>query len=124
MTVQIQNISVPWKNDAQITINVTAASPEDTLAGSTISWSVYAQQYGVLVDPPTPLLTKTVGSGITITGSLYPMQFVVTLSHADLAAFPTPPFGNYYHEALVTDTSQSRDTVVGGILTVTLSENT
>ena len=120
MTMQLQNVSVPRGNDATITVDVTA-SVGDTLAGCTIVWGVYAQMYGVPVDPPTPLFTKSTSAGsITIPGGATPMRFVISLSEEDTAPLS---FGNYYHEALVTDTSSNRDTVVGGILTITQSEN-
>lgn len=60
----------------------------------------------------TPVFTKTIGSGVTIT-SASTGQFTVTIAASDTSALPDYPQSLYY-DVKVTDSSGNVTTVQGG----------
>lgn len=89
-------------------LNITATESDGTaidLTGvSAIKWSLFSTTNG------TEILTKTLGSGITVTTALSGV-FAVVLDPADTTSLS----GEYRHEVQITDASSN---------ILTLSENT
>lgn len=102
-----QDIELWSGNDAEIHATITdtdAGVPKD-LTGSAITW-VLAKAQG-----KPPLITKTVGTGITLT---LPLQgkCTVTLVPADTEAIKG--LKTYYHEMRVVDAAAKKVTVLYG----------
>jgi hypothetical protein len=73
------------------------------LTGVTITWemgrfAVYSKA-GVLTAPRSPLVTKTIGSGVTVTDAVGGL-FQVTLASTDTKTLAPD---DYYHEAEITE---------------------
>ena len=92
-----------------IDVNVKDPNTGDptNVSGSTISWKVF-KGYG-----KTAVLTKTTASGISITDGANGV-FRITITAGDTANF----YGTYNHEAQVTFSDTTVQTVVRGTMTV------
>lgn len=93
-------------DDKVLEIDVTEDGVAMDITGLTIEWRLARRLH------ETSVLTKTVGSGITITNGVGGI-FQVALSDTDTANL----IGDYYHQAYVTDGSGNLVTVTEGIIT-------
>ena len=112
MTETGQNLEVYQGKDKLIdaTIYDTAGAELD-ISGSTFEWVVYRPTSGEIV------LTKTVGSGITIIDA--PNGLIrITLVPDDTLTL----LGNYNHECELTDATSKIDTVFTGYFKVIASK--
>lgn len=117
MTAALQDFSIGAGNDALIPVTVGSTIIGDTLVGAAIRWEVFDQVFGVVADGALALITKSDTDGISVTDSP-PMVFTIALAGADTRDLP---LGNYYHEGCVIDEIGGRETVIAGIMTVTLA---
>ena len=97
-------------NDRTINVTVTtAAGVAVSLAGAgAIVWKVYGNLRGVTV-----LITKSVGSGITVTNAAAGL-FSIALSAADTESLE----GEYRHEGELTDSTGAITTIFAGRIVV------
>lgn len=112
MTMTNQNVTI-WAGDT-VNLNVVVgdgAGGLKDISGATIAWLLYDENAGASV------LTKSTGSGITITSGAGG-AFTVALAAADTEDV-TP--GAYYHEAEVTDTLGNISTVFIGSVKINRS---
>jgi len=102
-----------WQGEVK-TITVTVLKQDGTAKDLTsavaIVWEASTSVGAVL-----PSLTKSVGSGISISNPATSGIFVVALTHDDTHLL-TP--GVYYHEARVTDSASVEEVVTIGELTL------
>ncbi len=93
-------------------LNITVFDEDNggnkNIANATIKWVLYNEE------TDTTTLTKTLGSGITITNGLFG-QFTVAITPANTVSL-TP--GVYYHEVEVTDETGNVSTVLTGHITI------
>ena len=109
MTIVGQNYTMFSGDSKVITVTVTDADGAAVnLTGATISY--------VIFDDGSATITKTVGSGITVTDAAAG-TFTITLAASDTASLA----GAYYHECQVTDSSGNISTIFTG--TVTMNED-
>lgn len=104
MTVRAQDFTM-FEEETR-TLDVSAYDEDDALidfSGATITWRVK--------DGNTTILTKTVGSGITVTGT---GTFSIALDSADTLGLS----GDYQHECVAVLADTTRDTLFTGTLTV------
>lgn len=94
-TMENQDFEMYAGDTAILNFSVSMAG---TLTGATIKWVMST-------------ITKTIGSGITVTGD---RTFTVTLSPADTTSLA----GSYPHEAEITDSSGNVSTVARGTATI------
>lgn len=112
-----QNFSIPAGNDE--TVNFLADCSITDLAGATVKWQAYEQQYGVPVPGVDPVIVKSSASPEAVTISESPVSFQVELAAADTVEL----LRNYYFEGTITDAEGNVSTVAYGIMTVTETEN-
>lgn len=113
----IQNLEVPAGATFKFTIDV-GPDEGNTLAGASIYWQVFEQEFGIPIPDEDPIISKTVGDGIVVLSNT-DQTFEVTLDPSDTVS----KLRNYYHEAKVVDASGAHVPVTYGILTVTQTEN-
>jgi len=107
MTTTAQNFEI-YKGD-DLTLQVTVKNADGTakdLTGATIKW-----QLSTGVNATPPLLSKAVGTGITITNAAGGV-FEIAIAQSDTASMPAKD--TYYHEAEVTDGAGKKSTVLTG----------
>ena len=111
-----QNFSVPEGESTTVNFDV---GPDEgqTLAGAEITWSMYAQDCGA--PSGDALVTKTMGSGITVTDNLL-LTFALALEREDTLDLD---LGNYYHELTIKDADNNYTTPTVGIVTITQTAN-
>lgn len=116
----IQNFPFPADSDGDVVLTITSSAPGDTLAGATVYWRVYAQEFGIVDPALSPLIEKSSlsGGGIAILPSP-PMTVRITLTKMDVATM----LRNYYHELTVVAVDGTQYPPTTGIMTVTSTEN-
>ena len=105
MSAILQNFSMYQGDDVRLGVTlVDAAGVPVSLVGATLKWGIAKK-----ASDGTPLLLKTIGSGITV---LDPAagSFEVALVPADTQSY----VGDYYHEVELTDAGGKRLTVMTG----------
>ena len=109
MTTTAQNFTM-WSGDDK-TITVTVVDGDGTAQDITAATISYKLQPAV--DDATGAITKTVGSGVTITNAAGGI-FTVDIAAANTASFA----GIYYHECQVTSSGGVVSTVFVGNVTI------
>lgn len=101
-----QNFSMKSGDSKVLAIAIanSAGTPVDVSTAAAISWKLAATPYG------TALLTKTLGSGITVSTS----TVSVTLTAANTQDLE----GVYYQEMQITDASGNVSTVLSGQIAI------
>lgn len=103
MTAKRQNFEIFIGDDADILVTVYDEDGDLlTITGATITWVMKTAAGGAAI------LTKTVGSGIVISGS----TFTITLTDTETALLTA---GSYFHAASVTISTKTRTTTVGQV---------
>lgn len=118
-TPLIQNFSLPAGDGFTVNFTVTSDDDEATLAGAAILWQAFEQEHGVPKVDVDPVISKSVGDGIEVTGQPTDLTFKLTLGEDDTISL----LRNYYHEVTITYASGKRATPTVGIMTVTQTEN-
>ena len=113
MTSEDQNFELyagEEKEPFTITVRDGAGALVD-LTGATITWIVKRTE-----DDAAGLITKAVGSGITLSNqTTHKGEFTITLESEDTADLGG---ASYYHEARVTDIAHHPTTITRGIMTI------
>lgn len=94
----------------QATVEQSAGAPFN-LTGAAIKWQVFAMSGGTFTG--SPIISKSVGSGITITNAAGGI-FQISLASADTTGLA----GTYYHEAEVTMPGGIVHTALTGTITI------
>jgi hypothetical protein len=105
-----QDIEMFSGDDKSLAVTVYAEdgiTPVD-ITGFTVTWILSARPTGSVA-----IVTKTVGSGITLTDPGNGV-FTVTLADTDTDAL----LGKYYHQARITDQSGNKSTVLFGLVDI------
>ena len=104
-----QNFKMAAGDYKDLTVSVTDSTGSNkVITGCAITWVVKANE-----NDTTPLITKSVGSGITILPNPNDYKFTISLASADSTNIPQ---GVYYHEARLTDLSAKSEVVMRGRL--------
>jgi hypothetical protein len=109
MTATQQNFTVTAGDSMTLLFTITDSSTKAAvdLSGAAITWAL-----GITVKA-TPIVTKTVGSGITITDAANG-KLSVALVPTDTAKLA----GRFYHEVQITDVIGDVSTVANGTATI------
>jgi hypothetical protein len=126
VTALIQNFSVPADNDVEVVLRVTPDLEMASLAGTTIYWRVYPQEFGIPIFDAVPsgsvaaLIEKSTSDGsIALLPSPPPMSCEIRIKGADTSGL----LRNYYHETTLIDGAGNISTLNCGIMTVTATLN-
>lgn len=110
-----QNFSIAAGDDTQLPLDI-GPDVGSSLVGANLTFRVYEQDAGVRVG--LPIITKDLGSGLTVADPTYQMVLVAFVPADTLTLAPK----NYIHEATVYQSGR-RTTVSEGVMTVNRSSN-